>query len=194
MTGGERSQERALSVSTNALKAILALLLAVFLTFVVLGFANYGSRDDKPPLKEYGQVACTMEAKICPDGTAVGRTGPNCEFTACPAATTTPLGATGVLRGTVTLSPICPVERMPPDPNCAPRGYEGRIEVLRTGAVFASAQSNAQGQFMFTLPPGAYEVRAVGKNPFPSCMEKQPFSVISGNTVSVELSCDTGIR
>jgi len=29
-------------------------------------------------------IACTMEAKLCPDGSAVGRTGPNCEFTACP--------------------------------------------------------------------------------------------------------------
>ena len=38
-------------------------------------------------------VACTQEAKICPDGTSVGRTGPNCEFASCPAvsaATTTP--------------------------------------------------------------------------------------------------------
>ncbi len=33
------------------------------------------------------QKACTMEAKICPDGTSVGRTGPNCEFAACPGAT-----------------------------------------------------------------------------------------------------------
>ncbi len=29
-------------------------------------------------------VACTQEAKICPDGSAVGRTGPNCEFAECP--------------------------------------------------------------------------------------------------------------
>ncbi|HJY98465.1 MAG TPA: PsbP-related protein [Patescibacteria group bacterium] len=29
-------------------------------------------------------VACTLEAKICPDGTAVGRSGPNCEFAPCP--------------------------------------------------------------------------------------------------------------
>ena len=29
-------------------------------------------------------VACTMEAKLCPDGSHVGRSGPNCEFTACP--------------------------------------------------------------------------------------------------------------
>ncbi len=37
-----------------------------------------------------GQKGCTMEAKICPDGSAVGRTGPNCEFAACPTATPTP--------------------------------------------------------------------------------------------------------
>lgn len=29
-------------------------------------------------------IACTEEAKICPDGSAVGRTGPNCEFAQCP--------------------------------------------------------------------------------------------------------------
>jgi putative hemolysin len=36
----------------------------------------------KPPTCE--QVACTMDAKICSDGTSVGRVGPNCEFEACP--------------------------------------------------------------------------------------------------------------
>jgi hypothetical protein len=28
--------------------------------------------------------ACTEEAKVCPDGSSVGRTGPNCEFAPCP--------------------------------------------------------------------------------------------------------------
>ncbi len=32
-----------------------------------------------------GMVACTMEAKMCPDGVNyVGRQGPNCEFAKCP--------------------------------------------------------------------------------------------------------------
>lgn len=35
------------------------------------------------PSMEEG-VACTMDAKICPDGSAVGRVGPNCEFAPCP--------------------------------------------------------------------------------------------------------------
>lgn len=30
------------------------------------------------------QTACTQEAKQCPDGSYVSRTGPNCEFTQCP--------------------------------------------------------------------------------------------------------------
>lgn len=32
-------------------------------------------------------VSCTMEAKLCPDGSYVGRTGPNCEFSDCPGKT-----------------------------------------------------------------------------------------------------------
>lgn len=31
--------------------------------------------------------ACTQEAKQCPDGSYVSRTGPNCEFAACPGTT-----------------------------------------------------------------------------------------------------------
>ncbi|MEX1068272.1 MAG: thioredoxin family protein [Patescibacteria group bacterium] len=29
-------------------------------------------------------AVCTQDAKLCPDGSYVGRTGPNCEFAACP--------------------------------------------------------------------------------------------------------------
>jgi hypothetical protein len=29
-------------------------------------------------------VMCTMDAKVCPDGSYVGRVGPRCEFAACP--------------------------------------------------------------------------------------------------------------
>ena len=33
-------------------------------------------------------VVCTQEAKICPGGSTVGRTGPNCEFAECPTVKT----------------------------------------------------------------------------------------------------------
>jgi len=36
-----------------------------------------------PPIPKEKPVACTMDAKQCPDGSYVGRSGPNCEFV-CP--------------------------------------------------------------------------------------------------------------
>lgn len=46
-------------------------------------------------------VACTQEAKICPDGSAVGRTGPRCEFAACPGDATNPSPSSGTLCPTL---------------------------------------------------------------------------------------------
>ena len=34
--------------------------------------------------KQPAPVFCTQEAKLCPNGSYVGRTGPNCEFATCP--------------------------------------------------------------------------------------------------------------
>ncbi|MEK7167652.1 MAG: TspO/MBR family protein [Patescibacteria group bacterium] len=42
-----------------------------------LNFAIWQGNISRP-------VACTMEARLCPDGSAVGRVGPNCEFAPCP--------------------------------------------------------------------------------------------------------------
>lgn len=36
------------------------------------------------------QIACTQEAKLCPDGSYVGRSGPKCEFAKCPTTESTP--------------------------------------------------------------------------------------------------------
>jgi hypothetical protein len=43
------------------------------------------------------KTACTMEAKLCPNGTSVGRTGPKCEFAACPTITPTPTPIVSIL-------------------------------------------------------------------------------------------------
>ena len=41
------------------------------------------------PLEE--PQICTQEVMICPDGTEVGRTGPNCAFAPCPTVETPPV-------------------------------------------------------------------------------------------------------
>lgn len=65
-------------------------LLAGIVILLVIGIAGFLYRNTlEHPLAPGGgatstPVACTMEAKLCPDGTSVGRSGPNCEFAACP--------------------------------------------------------------------------------------------------------------
>ncbi len=44
-----------------------------------------GTCIKKEPRQSYkGTLYCTMEMKLCPDGSSVGRSGPNCAFKACP--------------------------------------------------------------------------------------------------------------
>jgi len=54
-------------------------ILILLLVFVVAGYLFYQKNYAKPE-----QVACTADAKLCPDGSYVGRTGANCEFASCP--------------------------------------------------------------------------------------------------------------
>lgn len=64
-------------LSTSNLKVLLAVIAA---SLAVGGAVWYLAGAQTP--QRY--VACTMEAKLCSDGSAVGRTGPDCEFAACP--------------------------------------------------------------------------------------------------------------
>lgn len=60
-------------------------LLAGIVLIIVLGFGAFFYRNvlEHPPLSNE-PTACTADAKLCPDGSAVGRTGPNCTFAICP--------------------------------------------------------------------------------------------------------------
>lgn len=134
---------------------------------------------------------CTADAKICPDGTAVGRTGPNCAFAACPV----PQPQTSGVRGTVLLGPTCPVMRDPPDPQCADKPYATSIVVHRTGsaAIVASGKSDASGVFQFSLPPGNYTLTTSGGTTLPRCADAN-VTVVAGSMSHVTVACDTGIR
>lgn len=59
-------------------------LIAIFTLLLILGVASFFAWASFSDIKNE-PVACTMEAMQCSDGSYVGRSGPNCEFTACPA-------------------------------------------------------------------------------------------------------------
>ncbi len=53
------------------------------LLLALLGIAGFLYRNASERPAAPG-TACTLEAKLCPDGTAVGRSGPNCALAPCP--------------------------------------------------------------------------------------------------------------
>lgn len=67
-------------MKNTAIPVVLGILAVLGVVLVALAYTVPGVLHPQTP------VACTTEAKICPDGSAVGRTGPNCEFAACPGA------------------------------------------------------------------------------------------------------------
>ena len=62
-------------------KNTVMIIAVVFLVFAALAVGGYLLVNKGMFV---GQKACTEEAMICPDGTSVGRVGPNCEFAPCP--------------------------------------------------------------------------------------------------------------
>jgi hypothetical protein len=76
----------------------LAVLFVVALAAIAAGYLLGTNRQPSTPKStptvqvtpapatpyEEEAVFCTMDAKICPDGSSVGRVPPNCEFSPCP--------------------------------------------------------------------------------------------------------------
>ena len=102
---------------------------------------------------------------------------------------------TGTVNLTLTAGPVCPVEQIPPDPNCAPRPVaDAEVLVLTVdGREVGRAKSDAAGKIRLTLPQGRYTIRPVQTNTFPSAPEEVVVDVGS-IPVDVPLGYDTGIR
>jgi len=91
--------------TVTLLSKLVALLLFILLPIVSFIFGvNYQKTiSENVNNSNQPKQACTLEAKICPGGIAVGRTGSNCEFTPCPTLTKTnnQKGFCGGIAGTV---------------------------------------------------------------------------------------------
>src|SRR3989344_5945198 len=93
---------------------LTTLLIVLIIVLIIAGFgAGWLLRGKAAAPKDISPSpkACTMEAKLCPDGSYVGRTGPNCEFAKCPGEGNG--GAMGTVTGQVRIGPLCPVEPCP---------------------------------------------------------------------------------
>ena len=78
--------------------AVIFLCIGIFVGVLIAGYSDGNPKADVVPLQPIGEdvivpkedgVMCTTDAKLCPDGSAVGRMPPNCEFAPCPDGTNT---------------------------------------------------------------------------------------------------------
>jgi len=167
------------------MKKIIIIIWAIVLILIV------GVLVDLKFFNQPEQVACTMEAMLCSDGSSVGRVGPNCEFAECPI-----LPFDSGVEGVVMLGPTCPVIREGDD-SCYDKPYATIVQVIAVGSPnsspFAVVESDKQGKYKIMLPPGEYALQPVGGSVMPRCETKE-ITIEPAKIIEVNLSCDTGIR
>lgn len=102
---------------------------------------------------------------------------------------------TGTISGSVNIGPTCPVERIPPDPKCAPKAYPTSINITKSEntEIIKTIQTDQNGTFNVELDSGTYVLQAQGGNILPRCPEVS-VEVKAGQDTNTEISCDSGIR
>ena len=104
---------------------------------------------------------------------------------------------TGFLEGKISIGPLCPVERFPPDPNCQPTEETFKawpIAVYKENTKITSLNPNPDGIFRVELPAGNYVVNlekpvGIGGGNLPVTV-----TINSGEITMLNIDIDTGIR
>lgn len=107
---------------------------------------------------------------------------------------------TGYLEGVISIGPICPVERVPPDPTCLPtaetyKAYPVSIFTSDGKRKIIQLNPSLDGSFSTELPPGNYLVileRAqnfIGGSNLPV-----EVSISTQDKTLLNINIDTGIR
>ncbi len=98
-----------------------------------------------------------------------------------------------VIAGRAFAGPVCPVERLPPDPACSSRPVGGAvIHLIQSGNEVARTRTDSQGRFLITVAAGTYVVEPQA---VPGLLgTPDSVTVVVVGRVAVELAYDTGIR
>ena len=116
---------------------------------------------------------------------------------ACSPGVPSPSAPPGTgLAITAVAGPVCPVERIPPDPACAPRTVAGATVIIENSEQtnVATVVLDAQGAVVVSLPAGNYVVQPQPVTGLMGTAAATNVVVVDGALTPVVLSYDTGIR
>jgi hypothetical protein len=106
----------------------------------------------------------------------------------------------GILAGTISIGPICPVETIPPDPGCLPtaetyKAYPVYIWAADGSKKIALISPALDGSFRTDLAPGNYLISLEkGKNGIGSNNLPQEVTISPLVKTVISIVIDTGIR
>jgi len=105
----------------------------------------------------------------------------------------------GVLEGKISIGPICPVESIPPQPQCLPtaetyKAYAVGIWTVNGSRLLDTLRPDLTGNYRAELEVGPYIVKlinnqAVGGSNLPAVV-----TVTESDTTHLNIDIDTGIR
>ncbi len=107
---------------------------------------------------------------------------------------------TGFLQGKITIGPLCPVERNPPDPKCSPNTETYKAWQMAVyspnNEIVSLLEPDLTGNYKIELPVGSYMIDFESKKNFGVGRSNLPTTIkISKNeTTTLDIDIDTGIR
>ncbi|HEX7493926.1 MAG TPA: hypothetical protein VF346_06890 [Bacteroidales bacterium] len=106
----------------------------------------------------------------------------------------------GYLEGVINIGPICPVEKIPPDPSCLPtaetyKAYPVDVFTSDMKRKITLLNPSLDGAFSSKLPPGNYLiVLETAKNKIGGSNLPANVSISSQEKTLLNIDIDTGIR
>jgi len=106
----------------------------------------------------------------------------------------------GILEGTISIGPICPVETIPPDPACLPtaetyKAYPVNVFTSDGKTKVAQLMPSLDGSYSSELPPGDYLIVLEGaKNNIGGSNLPVIVSIKAQDKTLLNINIDTGIR
>lgn len=108
-------------------------------------------------------------------------------------------GENGTIKGNISIGPICPVEKDPPDPGCLPTAatYKAWPVYIRSlnGSEKTLISPSVDGSFLMKLAPGRYRL-TLEKQQNGIGSSNLPMDVVvnRGQETNISIDIDTGIR
>lgn len=110
-------------------------------------------------------------------------------------------GESGILKGKISIGPICPVETVPPLPQCQPtaetyKAWQTSVWNQKKTRIISDIEPELDGTFQLKLSAGKYIVdfksprtNGIGANNLPA-----EITISSADTTTLNIDIDTGIR